>query len=82
MVFTGQAMNEIFRDLTMQKSFMTLAYLCDMLVGSEIKPLMKQQIIIMAKNYIGEGEYTLAIITTPEDQFMVNDADLSVNLKD
>ena len=66
-VFTGKAMNEIFRDLTMQKSFMTLAYLSDMLVGSEIKPMMKQKIIYMAKNFIGEGEYTVAILTTPED---------------
>lgn len=66
-VFTGRAMNEIFRDLTMQKSFMTLAYLSDMLVGSEIKPMMKQKIIFMAKNFIGEGEYTVAILTTPED---------------
>lgn len=46
---------------------MTLAYLSDMLVGSEIKPMMKQKIIYMAKNFIGEGEYTVAILTTPED---------------
>jgi len=61
---------------------MTLAYLCDMMVGSEIKPLQKQSIIMMAKNFIGEGEYTACIVATPEDQFMVNDSDLCVNLTD
>lgn len=81
-MFTGKALNEIFRDLTMQKSFMTLAYLSDMMVGSEIKPLQKQKLILMAKNFIGEGEYTACVVTTPEDQFMVNDSDLCVNLKD
>jgi hypothetical protein len=81
-VFTGPAMTEIFRDHTLQKSFMTLAYLSDMLIGSEVKPLMKQKIVLMARNYIGEGEYTACVVTTPEDQFMVNEADLCVNLKD
>lgn len=38
-IFTGRALAEVFRDLTIQKSFMTLAYLSDMMVGSEIKPL-------------------------------------------
>jgi hypothetical protein len=36
----------------------------------------------MARNFIGEGEYTACVVTTPEDQFMVNEADLCVNLKD
>jgi len=38
-IFTGRALVEILRDQTMQKSFMTLAYICDMMVGSEISPL-------------------------------------------
>ena len=37
-IFTGRALVEILRDQTMQKSFMTLAYISDMLVGSEISP--------------------------------------------
>ena len=40
-IFTGRALVEILRDQTMQKSFMTLAYICDMMVGSEISPLQK-----------------------------------------
>lgn len=64
----------------MQKTFMTLAYICDMMVGSEIAPLQKQKMITMAKNFIGEGEYTSCIVSTPEDQFMVNEADVCVNL--
>ena len=36
----------------------------------------------MAKNFIGEGEYTSCIVSTPEDQFMVNEADVCVNLQD
>ena len=35
----------------------------------------------MAKNCIGEGEYAAAIVATPEDQFMVNEADLCANFK-
>ena len=35
----------------------------------------------ITKSYIGEGEYAAAIISTPEDQFMVNEADLKLNLK-
>ena len=35
----------------------------------------------IAKNYIGEGEYAAAIVATPEDQFMVNEADLCANFK-
>ena len=65
----------------MQKSFMTLAYISDMMVGSEISPIQKQKLLKIAKNYIGEGEYASAIISTPEDQFMVNEADLSANFK-
>ena len=37
-IFTGGALVEILRDQTMQKSFMTLTYICDMMVGSEITP--------------------------------------------
>jgi len=51
----------------MQKTFMTLAYISDMMVGSEVAPLQKQKLITMAKNFIGEGEYTSCILTTPED---------------
>ena len=80
-IFTGRALVEILRDQTMQKSFMTLAYISDMMVGSEISPIQKQKLLKIAKNYIGEGEYAAAIIATPEDQFMVNEADLSANFK-
>ena len=38
-IFTGRALQEITRDLTMQKAFMTLAYISDMMVGSEVSPL-------------------------------------------
>jgi len=38
-MFTGKALVEILRDQTMQKSFLTLAYISDMMVGSEITPL-------------------------------------------
>lgn len=80
-VFTGRALVEILRDQTMQKSFMTLAYICDMMVGAEITPIQKQKLLKIAKSYIGEGEYAAAIVTTPEDQFMVNEADLTANFK-
>ena len=65
----------------MQKSFMTLAYICDMMVGSEISPIQKQRLLKIAKSYIGEAEYVAAILATPEDQFMVNEADLCANFK-
>lgn len=67
MIFTGEALSEIFKDHTMQKTFMTLAYISDMMIGSEVAPLQKQKLITMAKNFIGEGEYTSCILTTPED---------------
>ena len=51
----------------MMKSFMTLAYISDMMVGSEISPLQKQKLLKIAKSYIGEGEYAAAIIATTED---------------
>ena len=38
-VFTGEALQQISRDISLQKSFMTLAYLSDMMIGSEIAPL-------------------------------------------
>lgn len=60
---------------------MTLAYICDLMVGSEISPIQKQQLLRIARNYVGEGEYAAAIISTPEDQFMINEADLSANFK-
>lgn len=80
-VFTGRAMVEILRDQTMQKSFMTLAYISDMMVGSEVSPLQKQQLLKIAKSYVGEGEYAAAIVATCEDQFMANEADLVANFK-
>ena len=60
---------------------MTLAYLSDMMIGSEIAPLQKQKLIKIAKSFIGEGEYTAAVITTAEDQFMIYEADICANLK-
>ena len=66
-IFTGRALVEILRDQTMQKSFMTLAYICDMMIGSEISPLQKQKLLKIAKSYIGEGEYAAAIVSTTED---------------
>ena len=80
-VFTGRALQEIMRDQTMIKSFVTLAYISNIMVGSEITPLQKQHLLKMVRQFIGEGEYAAAIVTTPEDQFMINEADLSVNLK-
>jgi hypothetical protein len=80
-IFTGKALTEIMRDQTMIKSFITLAYISNMMVGSEITPLQKQHLLKMVKNFIGEGEYAAAIVTTPEDQFMINEADLCANLK-
>lgn len=38
-IFTGRAFQEITRDMTMQKAFMTLAYISDMMVGSEVSPI-------------------------------------------
>lgn len=80
-IFTGRALVEILRDQTMQKTFMTLAYISDMMVGSEISPLQKQKLLKIAKSYIGEGEYAAAIVATTEDQFMANEADLVANFK-
>lgn len=40
-IFTGKALTEIMRDQTMIKSFITLAYISNMMVGSEITPLQK-----------------------------------------
>ena len=80
-IFTGRALVEILRDQTMMKSFMTLAYISDMMVGSEISPLQKQKLLKIAKSYIGEGEYAAAIVATTEDQFMANEADLVANFK-
>jgi len=48
-IFTGRALVEILRDQTMQKSFMTLAYISDMMVGSQISPLQKQKLLKIAK---------------------------------
>lgn len=55
------------RDQTMIKSFITLAYISNVMVGSEISPIQKQYLIRVVKGFIGEGEYAAAIITTPED---------------
>ena len=66
-IFTGRALVEILRDQTMQKSFMTLAYISDMMIGSEIMPLQKQKLIKIARSYVGEGEYVSAIVSTAED---------------
>ena len=60
---------------------MTLAYISDMMIGSEITPLQKQKLLKIAKNYIGEGEYAAAIVSATEDQFMANEADLVANFK-
>jgi hypothetical protein len=60
---------------------MTLAYISDMMVGSEITPLQKQKLLKITKAYIGEGEYAAAIVATTEDQFMANEADLVANFK-
>jgi magnesium-transporting ATPase (P-type) len=65
----------------MIKSFITLAYISNMMIGSYITPIQKQNLLKMVKSFIGEGEYAAAIVTTPEDQFMVNEADLCANLK-
>ncbi len=66
-IFTGKALKEILRDQTMQKAFLTLAYISDILIGSEISPMQKQKLIKIVKTYIGKGEYTASIITTVED---------------
>lgn len=58
---------EIMRDQTMIKSFITLAYISNMMVGSEITPIQKQYLLKIVKNFIGEGEYAAAIVTSPED---------------
>ena len=51
----------------MIKSFVTLAYISNIMVGSEITPLQKQHLLKMVRQFIGEGEYVAAIVTTPED---------------
>lgn len=80
-VFTGHALAEILKDQTMQKSFLTLAQISDLMIASSVSPNQKQRLIKMVKDYIGEDQYTAAIITATEDQFMMNEADLVLNLK-
>lgn len=46
---------------------MTLAYISDLMIGSEVSPLQKQKLMKIAKSYIGDGEYAAAIISTSED---------------
>jgi magnesium-transporting ATPase (P-type) len=65
----------------MVKSFITLAYISNIMVGSSITPIQKQNLLKMVRNFIGEGEYAAAIVTNPEDQFMIYEADLCANLK-
>jgi ribosomal protein S4 len=48
-VFTGRALQEIMRDQTMIKSFVTLAYISNIMVGSEITPLQKQHLLKMVR---------------------------------
>lgn len=66
-LFTGKALVEIMRDQTMIKSFITLAYISNMMVGSSISPIQKQSLLKIVRNFIGEGEYAAAIVTSPED---------------
>lgn len=40
-IFTGPALVEIMRDQTMIKSFVTLALIANMMVGSDISPIQK-----------------------------------------
>ena len=65
----------------MQKAFLTLAYISDILIGSEISPIQKQKLIKIVKSYIGKGEYVASIISTTEDQFMANESDISANFQ-
>ena len=51
----------------MIKSFMTLAYLSDIMVGSEITPIQKQKLLNITKGSVGEGQYVAAIISASED---------------
>lgn len=51
----------------MVKSFITLAYISNIMVGSNLTPIQKQNLLKMVRNFIGEGEYAAAIVTSPED---------------
>lgn len=59
---------------------MTLAQITDVMIGSDINPIYKQRLIRMVKDYIGEEQYTKAIVASTEDKFMINEADIVGNL--
>lgn len=80
-MFNGRALTQILRDETLQKSFITLAYMTDMVIGSDISPLQKQKLVRMTKDFVGHTQNVMAILATTEDQFMANEADLVCNFE-
>lgn len=66
-MFTGIALVEILRDQTMIKSFITLSYISDLMIGSQIMPIQKQQLVKIVKEFIGDDQFAAAVIASPQD---------------
>jgi len=51
----------------MLKIFLTLASLSDVIIGSEVQPLQKQNLVKVTNEFVKEDENVVSIITSPED---------------
>jgi len=74
--FTGAALKEILEDETLQKSFIGLSYLADIMVGSGISQVQKRELVGLATKFVESKQYVGAVISNPQDQLMVTEADV------
>mmetsp|Transcript_41479 Transcript_41479/g.63296 ORF Transcript_41479/g.63296 Transcript_41479/m.63296 type:complete len:116 (-) Transcript_41479:167-514(-) len=74
--FTSSALQEIMDDETLQKSFMSLSYFSDIMVGSGISAEQKRNLVRVARSFTETNQFTAVVAANPCDQLMLEEADI------
>jgi hypothetical protein len=75
------SLNLILRDTKIQKIFLALTMLCDIVIISDLNPVLKQKLAYIIKEFIQEEEFYLGcLVSSEEDHYLVNSGDLVISL--
>lgn len=82
LMISGQALFFIFKEESLIKCFLTITTFCEMIIGSSLSPNQQQDLVRAAKhfNIDGSNQFTLSLISSAQEQQLMNYADVSIVL--
>ncbi len=80
--FNGHSLKHILKDETIKKTFLLLCSMCSYIVGSDVTAIQKADLAreVRVYNQISNIGYVLGVVSSPHDQYLIHNADITVGL--